>query len=242
MIYKAKDDQVSYGEAIGILMLDTYTPFIPGDVGNATTYDFPVRYKTVEGLTVERMLKRDPDALELLIEAGKELEQEGVRAITMDCGISALFQDEVANQLDVPVFLSSLLQAPFISRMLADDEKMGLVVVNSDTFNDELLKAAGIEDIPLKIKGVEDRKEFYKAAIKEVGRLDDVKIKQEIVTAVEEMIEDDPKIKAILLECSVLPPYGPAVQKAVNLPVFDYVTMINYIYSTVVKPEYEGYM
>ena len=32
---------------IGILMLDTAFPRIPGDIGNALTYGFPVRYKIV---------------------------------------------------------------------------------------------------------------------------------------------------------------------------------------------------
>ncbi len=40
-----------YGEAIGILMFDNRRyPMIPGNVGNASTYDFPVRLKVVKGL------------------------------------------------------------------------------------------------------------------------------------------------------------------------------------------------
>jgi hypothetical protein len=49
MIYHARKGQVSSGEAIGILLLDTAVPFIPGDVANATTYDFPVCFRKVEG-------------------------------------------------------------------------------------------------------------------------------------------------------------------------------------------------
>jgi len=45
-----------------------------------------------------------------------------------------------------------------------------------------------------------------------------------------------------LMESSVYPPYGAAVQEAVNLPVFDYVTMINYVYSSVVKKRFHGFM
>ena len=37
-----------YGYPIGILMLETRFPRIPGDIGNATTWDFPVLYKIVE--------------------------------------------------------------------------------------------------------------------------------------------------------------------------------------------------
>ena len=101
MRYKTRKGQVSSGEAIGILLLYTSVPFIPGDVANATTYSFPVRFKKVPGFTVAH---------------------------------------------------------------------------------------------------------------------------------------------ALLLECSLLPPYGAAIQAAVNLPVFDYITMINFVFSAVVKQEYRGSM
>jgi len=39
-----------YGEAIGILVLETTYPAIPGNVANASTYQFPVRYKVLEGI------------------------------------------------------------------------------------------------------------------------------------------------------------------------------------------------
>ena len=48
MIYRVKNRQVSYGEAIGIILLENYAPFIPGDVANASTYDSPVRFQRVE--------------------------------------------------------------------------------------------------------------------------------------------------------------------------------------------------
>jgi hypothetical protein len=57
MIYRIKPGQVSYGEAIGILLLDSEAPFIPGDVANATTYPFPVRFQRVAGIDGETDLK-----------------------------------------------------------------------------------------------------------------------------------------------------------------------------------------
>ena len=40
-IYRTRRGARNYGQAIGILQLDCSLPFIPGDVDNASTYDFP---------------------------------------------------------------------------------------------------------------------------------------------------------------------------------------------------------
>ena len=40
-----------YGHAIGILVLESRFPFIPGDVRNARSFGYPVLYKTVSGLS-----------------------------------------------------------------------------------------------------------------------------------------------------------------------------------------------
>ena len=89
MKYIRKNRQVSYGEAIGILLLDSPVPFIPGDVANATSYGFPVRFKRVKGFSVEKALGRDPDIYPALLEAAKALQANGVRAVTGDCGFMA---------------------------------------------------------------------------------------------------------------------------------------------------------
>lgn len=244
MLYKAKKGQASYGEAIGILLLDTsFAPYIPGDVANATTYSFPVRFKKVNGLTVERMFNKDIRFLDRLIKAGRELVEEGVRAITGDCGFMALFQRELAKQLEVPVFLSSLLQLPFLTRIIGEGQKVGIITANSKILDDALLREVGIENIDsICIRGMEDKENFKKAIVEEVGWLDSEKVEKEVVSAAKEMVKEDPRVKVILLECSCLPPYGVAVQEVVNLPVFDYITMINYVYSAIVKKNFKGFM
>jgi hypothetical protein len=242
-IYKARPGQTSYGEAIGILLLDSFTPFIPGDVANATTYDFPVRFKKVEGLTTRRVLGKDPTAFELLLAAAEELTGQGVRAVTGDCGFLALHQRKLAAVLEIPVFLSSLLQIPFISSIIGLDGKVGVITADSRGLDDMLLKATGIEPGEnLVIRGMEAQRAFSKAMIEEAGFLDSGRVEREAVSVARELVEDEPKVGALLLECSCLPPYGRAIQKAVGLPVFDYVTMINYVHSALVKERFEGEM
>jgi len=195
MLYKAKKGQASYGEAIGILLLDTsFAPYIPGDVANASSYSFPVRYKVIKGLTVEKIFQKDTSFLNQLIEGGKELVKNGVRAVTGNCGFMALFQREAVQQLGVPVFLSSLLQLTFMTKMISEGEKIGIITANGKSLDDNLLREVGITDMnKFIIRGMEDKEHFRKSINEEIGWLDEEKVKKEVVSVAQEIIREESK-------------------------------------------------
>ena len=243
MIYHARKGQVSSGEAIGILLLDTSVPFIPGDVANATTYDFPVRFRKVEGFTVARAIGKDPTIYGALKTAAQELVDQGVRAVTGDCGFMALHQKRLARDLEVPVFLSSLLQIPFMLSILGEKSKVGVLTADGSSLDETLLAVVGVTDADrLVVEGLEAQPHFHRFAIQETGTLDTEKVAAEVVEAGRHLMARDKTIKALLLECSLLPPYAAALQAAVQVPVFDYITMINFVFSAVVKQPYEGFI
>jgi hypothetical protein len=243
MIYHAKKGQVSSGEAIGILLLDTSVPFIPGDVANATTYPFPVRFRKVAGFSVARAIGKDPTVYAALKSASLELIEQGVRAVTGDCGFMAFHQKRLSRELPVAVFLSSLLQIPFMLSIIGEAGKVGVITADSRSLDSSLLAEVGVTDLDrLVIEGLESRPNFYRFAIEEEGTLDPAKVSAEILEAARSLMARDPAVKALLLECSLLPPYAAAVQAAVQVPVFDYITMINFVFSTIIKKPYEGFM
>lgn len=243
MIYRTKKGQVSSGEAVGILLLDTSVPFVPGDVANATTYDFPVRFQKVQGFSVRRAIGRDPEIYEALREAAEALASQGVRAVTGDCGFMAAHQKRLARELPVPVFLSSLLQIPFIAAIVGDAAKVGVLTADSRSLDDALLRQVGVTNSGgLAIAGLQDCPEFYRFAIEETGMLDTDAVEGEVVEAARSLVEREPAVGALLLECSLLPPYAAAVQEAVGLPVFDYVTMIRHVFSAVIRRRYTGFV
>ena len=55
------------------------------------------------------------------------------------------------------------------------------------------------------------------------------------------LVERDPAVGAIVFECTNMPPFADAVQRAVNLPVFDIVTLINMVHEAVTRKPYRGY-
>jgi len=91
-LYEVRTGAESYGHEIGILLVDCSTPFIPGDVGNASTYSYPVLYHTVQGCSLERLINLGDETLaDTVVEAAKFLEQRGVKGITSDCGFMIRF-------------------------------------------------------------------------------------------------------------------------------------------------------
>ena len=103
-----------YGEAIGILKFDNKRfPVIPGSVGNSCSYDFPVRLKVIPGVEDNPFPPiRGTDGeltqeVQAIVQAVKEIEAEGVRAIALNCGFFSLIQDVVAESVEIPVRASS---------------------------------------------------------------------------------------------------------------------------------------
>lgn len=241
MIYHAKPGRVIYGATIGILLLEEYTPHVPGDITNASTFDYPVLLHVVEGLTVTRAVGKDPAAYDILRAGAQVLTKQGVQAVTSNCGFLALHQQRLADELDVPVFLSSLMQIPFIIAMLGRDRKLGILTANGKNLDASLLNMLGIELTPnLVIRGLEDQQNFSRMVLQESGAFDPVKIEHELVTVARQMITADVSIGALLLECALFPAYAAAVHDATGLPVFDFVTMIDYVHAAVVQKSYSG--
>lgn len=236
--------QCWYGESIGILILNANYPCVPGNVGNASSFPFPVRYKVVKEASIERLLKkRDQKLLKPFIESAIALQEEGVKGITGACGFMALFQREVSEAVEVPVFLSSLLQIPFIYRTLRRRQKIGIITADSTSLTTDHFAAVGINpDIPVVISGMENQKEFREAVLEEKGTLDSGKIEKEVVGVARKMVREHPEVGALLLECSDLPPYAHAIQNEIQRPVFDFFTMIHYVHTALVRKEFCGFM
>ena len=242
-----KGGRAFYGEAIGMLMLDTTYPLIPGNVGNATTYNFPVRYRALEGIPSDWWCDAEGASLkrqEKFIEAARQLENEGVRAITTGCGFFAKYQKAASEALAVPIFCSPLLLVPMVSRMIGKNKKVGIITAGADHLKGPFLENVGIdESIPIAIDGMDDKEEFNDSIVfQRKPEMDVEKMEVEVVDVAQRLVNKHPDIGAIVLECSDLPPFAAAVQDAVNLPIFDFITMINMVYMAVVKKRYYGFM
>lgn len=238
---RAKGGFNIYGQSIGILMLETLFPRILGDIGNALTFDFPVRYKIVKRASPKKVVVEGAkELLPLFIEGARELEAEGVGAVTTSCGFLAIFQREQADAVSVPIFTSSLLQIPLVYRMLRRDQKVGILIVFSEHLSREHSEAVGEGDIPVVIMGTERGVEFTSVFVGNELYLDVEKAKADVVEAAKTLISDHPEVGAIVLECTNMPPNSKAIQEAVGLPVFDIITLTKWVYMALSQVEYKG--
>lgn len=216
-------------KTLGILMLDTKFPRIPGDVGNPETFDYPIRKLIVEGANPQSVvMKADPSLLEPFTRAAQQLEAEGVSAITTSCGFLAMFQKEVAAAVNIPVFCSSLLQGGFVSDQLPEGKILGILTANSEKLTERHFKGVGIDRVEKVVYGMQGT-HFYHIFVDNNTDLNFELAQQEMVDQAKKMVAEHPNVGAIVFECTNMPPYAKAVQEATGLPVYDITTLANYV-------------
>ncbi len=232
----------NYGEAIGILMLETSFPRIPGDIGNATTFPFPVRYQIVKGANPVNVVSGyDPEIVALFVEGAKELERQGMRAIVTSCGFSAIFHRELADAVEIPVFSSSLIQMGLVYAMLKQDQKVGVITARAESLTPQHFDGVGVGDVPRAVIGMEETS-FGTLVMDRAQSFDLDQVTAEMRSQARKLVSEYPEVGAIVLECTNMPPFAKAVQEETGLPVFDIVTLTKYVYSAVVRTEFQGYM
>jgi len=232
-----KGGHATYGQDIGILMLDTKFPRLVGDIGNAHTFPFPVRYKVVKGASPRRVVEYgDITLLKPFIEAARQFEAEGVKAITTSCGFLALFQQELSASVNIPVFSSSLLLLPFLYRIFGEKGIAGVLTARAASLSERHFAACGAGQVPYAIGGMDDCQGFSNIFLEKgdpskCPELDPSIIEEEICSVAQDLVEDNPGIRFIVLECTNMPPFREAIANQIGKPIFDIVTLTKFVYS-----------
>jgi Asp/Glu/hydantoin racemase len=229
---KAIGGKAVYGAPLGILMLQARFPRIPGDMGNAATWPFPVLYRVVRGASPERVVLQQADGLlDAFLEAATELVDQGAEAITTNCGFLAIFQRELAAHVRVPVATSALIQVPWVQSLLPPGQRVGVITVSAGSLTARHLEAAGVPaDTP--IVGTEGGREFFRVLIRGESQDMDVALAEaDILDAGRQLMAADPSVGAIVLECTNMPPYARALRDALGLPVFDIYSLITWFHA-----------
>jgi Asp/Glu/hydantoin racemase len=228
---KATGGKAVYGARLGILMLEARFPRIPGDTGNAGTWPFPVLYKVVKGASPERVVcERAAGLLPAFLDAARDLVVLGADGITTTCGFLALYQQEIARHAGVPVATSSLMQVPFVDRLLPPGRRAGILTISAAHLSPDHLRAAGAApDTP--VMGTEGGREFTRAILGDEAELDVAAAEADILDAGQRLVARYPEVGAVVLECTNMAPYARALAEGIGLPVFDIVSFVTWFHA-----------
>jgi hypothetical protein len=249
---KARRDHRCYGMGLGIIVLDDVYPGFPGDVRNPSAYPFPIQYEIAEGVDIQALVWKEDKSpcLAPIKRAARKLERMGCRAIAAECGYFAYFQREIADCVDVPVFMSSLLQVPFAQQIVGADRIVGILVALSRFMTEAHLQAVGIPPgSNYALGGAEDD-----GRIPEFANLWNAHVRPDPPEATYEKAEAQfvevavdfyrkhPNVGALVLECTGMQPFARALQREIDIPIFSWGTLLEYAYSVVVHRDYYGHV
>lgn len=217
-----------FGATLGILMLETRFPRIPGDMGNALTWRFPVQYRVVRGASPDKVVRHDARVLvDLFIEQALDLVAHGCDGITTNCGFLSIVQDQVASAVPVPVATSSLMQVPMVQAMLPPGRRAGILTISKSTLTDRHLAAAKVPpDTP--VWGTEGGREFTRAILGDELDIDFAACRADMIDAARAFHAAHPELGAIVLECTNMVPYAADVRRVTGLPVFSIYSFVQW--------------
>ena len=212
---------------IGILMLKTYFPRLVGDIGNPETFEFPVKRVIVNNATSKNVVKSsDASLIDDFIKEAKQLEAEGIKAITTSCGFLARFQERIAAELSIPFFSSSLLLIPLIQEMIGK-RKIGILTARKQTLTEECFKCVK-GDYNAAIYGMEGT-HFSDIYVENHTELNIEQARKDIYSTIDKMLSENEGIGAILFECTNMAPFSQDVISKYGLPVFDICSLVKMI-------------
>jgi len=239
------------GMGIGVILLDDIYPGFPGDIRNPSAYPFPIQYEVCQGVDIKKLVV-DPDKtllLEPILQAARNLEKLGCRAIVAECGYFAYFQRELAASVSIPVFASSLLQVSFAQQVIAPDQVVGILVANALFLTDHHLVSVGIKlGTNYVISGAMDDgicEEFEH--LWDNGRRTSPpsafydKAEKEFLEVAVRFYRQHTNMGAMILECTGFQPFARALQREIHIPVFSWGTLLEYANAVSAHRDYYGY-
>ncbi len=227
-----------YGASIGILMLDARFPRIPGDMGNAATWPFPVLYRVVRSATPDLVVRKGaPGLLSAFISAARDLVADGADGITTNCGFLSLFQNELAEAVQVPVATSSLMQVGMVNALLPQGKRAGILTISASTLTPVHLEKAGVP-AGTPIGTTEGGREFTRAILGNELELDVDAARQDNIEAALSFCRAHPELGALVLECTNMVPYAADIRAATGLPVFSIETFVSWFQASLTPRRY----
>jgi hypothetical protein len=209
-------------------MLDTSFPRPAGDIGNPASFDHPVIYRRLPGAVVSRIVRDEPlpdDLVDHFIAQAHALEKDGATIITTSCGFLSPLQQRIQAAVTVPIITSSLCILPTLREQLGPDAPIGIL-----TFDATRLSTHHIpDDGPIFVEGLLATDHLYQVISNDHSYLDQARAQNNVDAAIERLIQRQSNLRALILECTNLPPYRHKALKNFKFQTFDILDAIKHL-------------
>jgi len=208
--------------SVGIIMLDTHFPRLVGDIGNRLSFPYPVHFETAQAATAASVVTRGEIAKPVIdgfIKAANLLVNKGAKLISTSCGFACAIHEQLQQAISVPLVSSALNMTPALVQHLDEGQTLLTITFDGTVLNQQHFGQFWSPRVV--IQGIETGKELYDVIKRDKPSLDFHKAKDDVLQAVQTGLLKHPHSKAILLECTNLPPYRRYIEDRFNLPVYD---------------------
>jgi len=113
---------------------------------------------------------------------------------------------------------------------LTRQQIIGVITAKKSALTEQHLENAGVnKQMSIQIQGLEACQEWNKIFSSPDEEIDIDIVKKDVISRAKFMMESS-NIGAFVLECTDLPPFAHGIRKATGVPVFDFVTLTNFVY------------
>ncbi|WRT66077.1 uncharacterized protein IL334_003030 [Kwoniella shivajii] len=229
---------------LGILQLNTTFPRPVGDVGHVGTWgDTPVVIKVVEEAEITSVVDGSwgEDLVEAFVREGKKcMKEENCVAFVTSCGFLATMHPTLSRQLPF-MGTSSLMQVAWLQTSFLPVLEDGKHQVGVITFKKASLTQKHFEAVrahpSTPVEGV-PQPGIFSSVLGETIPYDHQGMAKEMKEAASLLVERNPQLKAIVLECTNMPPFAKEVHEVTGLPVYDVIGLGQYLYKAACPKSY----
>lgn len=208
---------------ISLIQLDTSFPRIPGDIGAAETWACDVDIKRVPDLSVARVINAAPQNTDIG-DAEMAVRTAKGDIVTTSCGFLCYWQDRLAAQCRVPFISSALMDLPRLMSAFPGDQ-LAILTFDSDVLASKAF-APALGGFAGPIIGLPPQSHLRQVIAGDLPDLDALLAEAQLVDLVGDLLRERP-VRALLLECTNLPPYKQALKARFDLEIFDILTLID---------------
>ena len=217
---------------VSLFQLDTSFPRIAGDIGSPETWRAGLDIHMVPELTVERVINSDPGATDMTaVEAAMDRARGDI--LTTSCGFLSYWQDRLAARTARPFVSSALLALPDLRGRFADNE-LAILTFNADVLTSPAF-APSLGGFAGPVAGLAKESHLRQVIANDLLALDRQRAEDEIVRLVDGLCAAG-GLRALILECTNLPPYKQALKARFDIEIFDILTLIDGMKADIVDP------